>query len=134
PNFHFPDLEAALREVINSVRPRETEVQDNHGRWYSLRLLPYKTLDYRIDGAVLVLVDIDELKRSEQRIRAALDYAQAIVETVREPLLVLTENLQIERGNRSFYQMFGVAPSETQGRLLYEIAGGQWNIPELRTC
>ena len=97
-----------------------------------MRILPYKTLDNKIDGAVLVLVDIDALKRSEQRIQAALDYAESIIETVREPLLVLNENLQIERANRSFYQVFRVSPAETQGQPLSQIGGGQWNIPALQ--
>jgi two-component system CheB/CheR fusion protein len=133
PNLDFPDLEQALLDVLHAVRPREKEVQDKDGRWYSLRLLPYKTLDNKIDGVVLVLVDIDALKRSEQRFHAALDYAESMIETVREPLLVLDQSLRVERANRAFYRVFRSPPSEVQGRLIYEMADGQWNIPRLRT-
>jgi two-component system CheB/CheR fusion protein len=131
-NFDFPDLEAVILEVINTARPQEKEVQSKDGLWHSLRILPYKTLDNRIDGAVLVLVNIDALKRSEQRIHGALDYAESIIETVREPLLVLKENLQIERANRSFYRIFQASPGETQGQLLSQIGGGQWDDARLR--
>jgi len=131
PNFDFPDLEKALLEVINTVRPQEEELQDKDGRWFSLRILPYKTLENKIDGAVLVLVDIDAVKRSEQRVQAALDYAEGMIETVREPLVVLDASLRIERANRSFYQVFRVSPAETRGQLLARIAGGQWNLPAL---
>jgi two-component system CheB/CheR fusion protein len=131
--FEFQDLEAVLLDVINNVRPYEKEVQDKEGRWYSLRILPYKTFDSRIDGAVLLLVDIDPLKRSEQLIKAALEYAVSVIETVREPLLVLDSDLRIERVNRSFSIVFRVSPDETQGRLLYEIGGGQWNNADLRS-
>ncbi len=133
PHFDFPYLEPALMEAINAVRPFESEVQDREGRWYSLRILPHKTLDNRIDGAVLLLVDIDVLKRSEQRTKVALDYAESVIETVRQPLLVLNSSLQIERANRSFSRVFHVSPAELQGKSIYEIGGGQWNIPQLRT-
>ena len=58
--------------------------------------------------------------------------ADAIVDTVREPLVVLDRDLRVIASSRSFYQAFGVTPAGTQGRLFYELAGGQWNIPVLR--
>jgi two-component sensor histidine kinase len=58
--------------------------------------------------------------------------AQAIVDTVREPLLVLDKDLRVLAASRSFYQAFKVAPSSTQGQLLYALGEGQWDIPELR--
>ena len=68
-----------------------------------------------------MLVDIDELKRGEQRIQAALTYAESIVETIREPLLVLGPELEIERANRSFYDVFKVSPAEIKGRKLDQL-------------
>jgi two-component system CheB/CheR fusion protein len=62
----------------------------------------------------------------------ALDYANGIVETVRNPLLILDVGLRVERANRTFYDFFRVAPEETVGRLLYELGQGQWDIPALR--
>jgi len=59
--------------------------------------------------------------------------AQAIVDTVRDPLLVLNQDLRIQAVSRSFYQTFQLAREDVRGHLLYEIADGQWNIPELRT-
>jgi len=131
PNFELQDLEGVILKVIDKVRIHEQEVQDKEGRWYSLRILPYKTLDNRIDGAVLVLVDIDALKRSEQRLQGALDYVESIVSTIREPLLVLGEDLQVERANRSFYEAFRLSAAETQGRPLAQVGNGQWKIREL---
>jgi two-component sensor histidine kinase len=58
--------------------------------------------------------------------------AQAIVDTVREPLLVLDKDLRVLAASRSFYSTFQVAPRVTQGQLLYELGDGQWDIPELR--
>ena len=133
PNIEFPDLEQFIGKAIDDVRVQNAEVQDKEGKWYSIRAVPYKTLDNKIDGAVLVLVDIDAVKRSEGRIQAALNYAEGIIETVREPLLVLSTNLHVESANRSFYEKFRVSPKETVGRLFYDLGNGAWNIPKLRT-
>jgi PAS domain S-box-containing protein len=131
PNFDLPELEGKLLEAIHSVTPSTEEVQDRHGRWFSLRIFPYKTVDNRIDGAVLVLVDIDAVKRSEDQVRRARDYAESTFEAVREPLVVLDPQLRIQRINRSFYKLFRVSPAEVLGRSLTEIGSGQWDIPKL---
>ena len=60
-------------------------------------------------------------------------YAQNIVDTVREPLLILDTSLRVRSANRAFYQTFQVSPGETEGRLIYELGNGQWDIPDLRT-
>jgi PAS domain S-box-containing protein len=59
--------------------------------------------------------------------------AEAIVDTVREPLIVLDRNLRVVAASRSFYQTFGVEPGTTEGRMLFDLGDGQWNIPALRT-
>ncbi len=61
------------------------------------------------------------------------NYAQNIVDTVREPLLILDATLRVQSANRAFYQTFHVSPAETEGRLIYELGNGQWDIPDLRT-
>lgn len=60
------------------------------------------------------------------------DYADAIVQTVREPLLVLDAELRVKSAARSFYQTFKVTPEQTDGQLIYELGNGQWDIPSLR--
>jgi PAS domain-containing protein len=61
------------------------------------------------------------------------NFAQNIVDTVREPLLILDAALRVRSANRAFYQTFQVSPEETENRLIYELGNGQWNIPALRT-
>ena len=58
--------------------------------------------------------------------------AQGIVDTVREPVLVLDKELRVIAASRSFYSVFKVSPENTQGRLLYALGDGQWDIPKLR--
>lgn len=59
------DLEQMIRSVIDTLETREIDVRDRSGRWYSIRIRPYKTVDNRIEGAVLAVVDIDVVKRAE---------------------------------------------------------------------
>ena len=101
----FPlDLERLAAETIATVREQEREVRGKGGRWYSLRVRPYLTLDNKVDGAVLVLVDIDDLKRSEQAAAAARDYAEAIVHTARDPLVILDADLRVQTAKRGVLQ------------------------------
>jgi PAS domain S-box-containing protein len=69
----------------------------------------------------------------ERTVQDALAYAESIIDTVRDPLLVLDADLRVRSASRSFYEDFGVKPEETEGQLVYELGNGQWDIPELRT-
>src|SRR5438309_10807014 len=77
PSIDVPDLEQMILEVINTVSIKEREVQDGEGRWYSLRILPYKTLENTIEGAVLTLVDINDLKNNLEEIKQSHDQLAA---------------------------------------------------------
>jgi two-component system CheB/CheR fusion protein len=78
------------------------------------------------------MVDIDDLKRSLEEVEEARNYAQGIVETLREPLLVLDGNLRVISANTAFYQVFKGVPQETENRLIYELGDRQWDVPALR--
>jgi two-component system CheB/CheR fusion protein len=131
-NLDYPDLERMITEVIDTLSVREVETRDAAGRWHSLRVHPYKTIEKKIDGAVVALMDIDTLKKNEREIEAARDYAEAILRTTRDPLLVLSADLTVESANGAFYKTFKAKPAETEGRLIYELGGRQWDIPQLR--
>jgi len=81
----------------------------------------------------LTVEDVTERKRTEGALRDARHYAEMIVETVREPLVVLDPSLRVKAANESFYRTFQVTPSETQGQFLYDLGSRQWDIPRLRT-
>lgn len=125
-------LEEKISEVIHKIVTIEIETQDKKGHWYSIRIRPYQTSDNKIDGAVLVFVNIDEGKTREKLAQAANTYSDGIIQTVRDPLVVLDEALRVERVNQAFYDVFKVKPEETVGHLFYDLGNGQWDIPELR--
>src|ERR1035437_6944302 len=74
----------------------------------------------------------DELQAKNAALAKARDFAMSIVETVRQPLLVLDMELRIKMANRAFYRLFKVSPLEAEGRVVYELSDGPWDIPALR--
>jgi two-component system, chemotaxis family, CheB/CheR fusion protein len=133
PNINVPHLGASILATIDTLTTTEQEVQDRAGRWFSLRIRPYRTTDNRIDGVVIGLIDIDSLKRSGTLVEAARDYANAIVETVRQPLLILDPHLRVIRANQSFYKSFRLIPTETEQQSIFDLGNRVWDLPDLRS-
>ena len=135
--WDIPDLRTLLEDIV----PKSSVFDDfelEHtfpmiGR--RVMLLNARKLQAGHHGELLVLAmeDVTERRRSEAELKAIETYAQNIVDTVREPLLILDTTLRVRSANRAFYQKFHVSPSETEGRLIYELGNGQWDIPDLRT-
>jgi two-component system CheB/CheR fusion protein len=126
------DLLGAAQTVLETLLPIDREVRTSEGAWYLVRVQPYRTLDDVIEGVVLTFMDITEMKRVREELREARELAEGIVDTVREPLLVLDGALHVVSASRSYYQHFGVAPEATVGRPIYELRNHQWDIPALR--
>jgi two-component system, chemotaxis family, CheB/CheR fusion protein len=121
-NVRVPDLEQTIAEVIENLTVIEQEVEDTKGHWYALRIRPYRTQDNRVEGVVLMLLDIDELRRAMVQMMGI----------VRHPLLLLYGDLRVVRANDAFYRNFNVTFEEIENRLLYDLGNGQWDLPELR--
>lgn len=75
-NLNIPDLEVLILEVIDTLSVKEMEVQTYEGHWYNLRIRPYRTIQNQIDGVVLVLVDINNLKQSATKLEVARQDAE----------------------------------------------------------
>ncbi len=128
--FEVHDLDAMIADVIDTVQVREREAQDASGHWYELRVHPYRSSDNRIDGAVLVFQNVDAIKSSEEAMRESRNFSNAIVETVRDPLIILDAELRVVSANRAFHQTYGAGELENQ--LFYEIGDRRWDNPEMR--
>lgn len=126
------DIDELISGVIETLATKEVEVQDRKGHWYSLQIRPYRTTDDKIDGAVLVLNDIDLTKVASERFKSAKEFAEGIIDTVREPLMVLDSDLRVVYASPSFLTTFQVSPAETERKFLYRLGNEQWNIPKLR--
>jgi two-component system CheB/CheR fusion protein len=121
------DLEPLVRRAMETLSAEELELQDREGHGHLLRVRPYPTADNRIEGAVLALIDIDQVRR-------AREFAESVVESVKRPLLVLRSDLRVRMANRAFRETYSLQDAEIENQLLYEISGGQWNVPVLRNA
>ncbi|MEW6054075.1 MAG: chemotaxis protein CheB [Nitrospirota bacterium] len=121
-----------VRTVLKDLQKRESVLQTENGNWYSMHILPYRTTEKIIDGVVITFMDITRLRKAEQMRESALKYTESIVDTVRDPLVVLDERLKVVSANKSFYKKFRTTPEETENILVYNLGNGQWNMPKLR--
>ena len=97
-----------------------------------MRILPYRTSKNIIDGLVMTFLDITKMKKAEEVAESVRGMAASIVETVREPLLVLDEQFRVVSANQAFYRTFQLTPREVELQFLYHLCNGAWNIPKLR--
>jgi two-component system CheB/CheR fusion protein len=127
-----PDLIADARMVLTSFAPLGREIAADNGAWYMRRILPYRTQDNRIEGVVITFADISEMKAAEGAIQAARAYSESIIDTVRQPLVVLDNELCILSANRSFYRMFAVEAEDVAEKPLGTVAGRHAGASGLR--
>ena len=123
----LPDAEKVLR----TLAVLEVEIAAADGRWFMRRMLPYRTSDNRIAGVVITFLDVTEHKRASDASEEARIYAQAIIETIRQPLLILDEALHVVSSNPAFQAMFEVNEHDIIGKLVFELGGGDWDFPKL---
>ena len=117
---------------MRKLGSREREVRTKNGEWRQVRITPYRTTENVIDGLVITFVDINRIKTAEAAIQRARVYAESIIATIREPLVVLDEELRVVSVNRAFVRNFKVAAGRIEGQVIYEVNRGQWAIPKLR--
>ena len=128
----YPNMVDDIHQVIKKVAFKEKEVNTAKEEWYKVRIMPYKTSQNLIDGATITFIDISSIKNIQEKMQSARNYAEDIINTVREPLIVLDKQLEVVSANRSFYNTFKLKKSLTEGEKLYNIGDDSWNIPSLR--
>jgi two-component system CheB/CheR fusion protein len=129
-NLNTQDLTPLFSEVLETLAPREIEVQDHEGKWYLLRVRPYRTTDNKIEGVVVVLVDIDQLRRSQQELRGARDFARSVIECVPLPLAVVDRDLRIQSVNDAFRTLVGALKDDLERRSFTDLAMAHWGLDE----
>jgi PAS domain S-box-containing protein len=117
PNFDL-DLDTLVSEVMDSMNIKEVEIQDRQGKWSRVQIRPYKTIEHKIDGAVIALIDIGVLKQQLELSDTNRNYVQSVAETVQLPLVVLDQELRIRSANRSFYEHFHLSTEEVGDHFL----------------
>jgi two-component system CheB/CheR fusion protein len=128
------DLNTEARGVLDTLLPWQCELQSSRGAWYLARIQPYRTLENVIEGVVLTFTDISERVVAESALREqrAMALAGSIVNTLREPLLVLDEAQRVIFASSAFYREFQVRAEDTVGQRVFDLGDRQWDIPALR--
>jgi two-component system CheB/CheR fusion protein len=121
PNIEGANLEHLITECIDTIAPVEHEVRDRQGHWYSLRVRPYRSVENKIEGAVLALFDIDAPKRFEESTRAAERFAEALVEASPEAVAVLDQTLRVKLASDRFARLLASTPDALRERSVHEL-------------
>ena len=132
-NLKDTSLVSDAQSVLLHNHPVEREVTTGDHKHFLLRIFPYQSSEGTISGLVITLVDLTEITQAQQDLQDAKNYAESIVESVKDPLVVLDEALVVVSANSAFYKTFSVTPKETVNRQVYTLGNGQWNQAELRT-
>ena len=125
------NLVAQASEVIESLVPIKKEVRASNDHWYTMTCLPYRTSDNKIDGVILTFIDVTAFKESEISMQKAHNFADRIINSLDEALMVLDQQLRVVSANHKFYESFGLKDADVLNRSLSDLNIGEWNIAEL---
>ena len=119
----YDSLVADIRIVLNTLVPREVEVQTTAGDYYLMRILPYRTVDNRIEGAVITFVDITEIKQTREALKKANDLTRmaVVVRDSHDAIVMQDMEGRILAWNPSACRMYGWSEAEALGRDIREL-------------
>ena len=129
--FQDEDLLSDARAVLAGDAPVRREVKAHDGGWFMRGMLPYRRDGSGIEGVVVTFAGISEIKAAEREIEAARAYLDSIIATIRQPLVVLDEELRVISASSSFHRIFSVKPEALVGRHLLA-AGDHLDVAALR--
>jgi two-component system CheB/CheR fusion protein len=121
PNIDVPDLAGLVAEVVDTMSMREREVQDREGRWYSMRVRPYRTMDKKIDGAVMTFIDIDAAKRIHLELQREQTFTAAVLESAAALVMVTDLEGHIARFNLACRRLSEYTFEEVEGKPVWDV-------------
>ncbi len=138
-NLKYENFIEDTKEVLRTLVCKELELQADNCIWYQMRILPFRTISNVIDGVVITFLNINNLKTAyeeinklNQEIQLAREYADNIIDTVGDSLLILDKDLKVLSANRSFYKTFNTISENIEGKFIYELDNKKWDKPQLR--
>ena len=137
-NLDYSEMIPDLIEVLKKLTPKETEVQTDKGEWFNMRIMPYRTTDNRIDGAVLTFASISDQKSTQARLQASMREIQESKELVRtifdmytDPMAVLDKSGKVVIANAGFSELMHLKEDEIPGVDLLNVWPGLWKNVDL---
>jgi two-component system CheB/CheR fusion protein len=114
--FQDDVLLADARTVLSTLSPARREIRSHDGNWYIRTIQPYRVAAGAVEGVVITFARISELKAAEQKIEAAKAYAESIIATIKQPLVVLDQDLCLVSASASFFQIFARTSEDCIGK------------------
>ncbi|RZK25358.1 MAG: PAS domain-containing protein [Flavobacterium sp.] len=130
-NFDYPATELAISKVIESLIGKELEVKTKKNDWYNLRIMPYRTLDNFINGAVLTFTKITPLKSLENKLAALTKYSQEVVNSLDSAAVLLDKDKKVLVVNPAFLTLFKLTENEIKEQFFMEFVMNRWKIKKL---
>ena len=131
-NLRYEHLLRDVQQVLDRLTSVEVNIETTRGDWFTMHILPYRSLDNYINGAVITFTDITDLKHLENSLQDKAVFIESMQEAIREPILALDQQLCILSPSHAFAQAFGLRPTELLGQPLAAVGGGAWSDPVLR--
>jgi two-component system CheB/CheR fusion protein len=125
----LPDL---CEHVIASGSSHRLEIGDGAGSWFSLNIGCHKA-NQNINGAVLTLTNVTAFRESLERAIEEREYTKAVINTIADALVIVDADLRIQAANQAFYTLFDTSRDQSQGATFYQLGGGDWDVPRLRS-
>ncbi len=132
PTLRYEHLLRDVQQVLDRLTSVHVNVETTSNEWYTMHILPYRSFDNYINGAVITFTEITALKRLEGRLQENALFIESMQEAVREPMLALDHELRVLTPSRSFAQAFNIPPTALPGPIFTTLSGGAWNQPQLR--
>ena len=126
------DFLADARIVLANRATLTREIRSSPNTWYSCTTSPYRAQENQIEGVVVTLSDISELKHADAVLRAARALSEGILDTIRAPQIVLDGQMRVVSASRAFYGFFGTTPADTVDRMLPDVDAHRLDVPAVR--
>jgi two-component system CheB/CheR fusion protein len=125
-NFDYPSIETDIREVIDSLSIKEIELRTKNKDWYKVRIMPYRTLDNFISGAVLTFTLITHYKEMEYQLQLLQKYTSGIISNMAEAAVQLDGELKVVTVNQAFFNLMDMKPRNLNGQPFLNIIHDHW--------
>jgi len=130
-NFDYPAIENTIIDVIERLSGKELEIKTKKNEWYNLRIMPYRTIDNFISGAVLTFTKITPLKALENKLSTLMTYVQSVVDVLPDAAIILDKNAKVLVVNDAFLKMFQLREYEVKEQFFLEIAHNRWGTDKM---
>lgn len=129
--INYDNLSSDAEEVLDKLQRKKVSVRFKNQN-FMVRIVPYRSGKNVIDGVLITFLDTTQFEKSEMAARETRSLFYNTMSALWEPVLILDQEYRIFMANRAFYRTFKLSPAQAEGKILYRLDDGRWDIPELR--